>query len=166
MLIGYAYVVADLFHVGHLKHLCACKGLCDKLIVGVLTDAATMEKKQRPIVPYEERLVIVDTDVVLSDCSTVLYEAAIIEKPVILLDWMVKDAILFNLPNTLEAYIYRNDICYHAKSSEELPELIDRALENGVRPHTREFMERLLPTELRGFSGKRTAEILQEVANL
>ncbi len=57
--IGYAYVVADMFHVGHLKHIAACKGLCDKLIVGVLTDEATMEKKPRPIIPFEERLVIV-----------------------------------------------------------------------------------------------------------
>lgn len=54
--IGYAYVVADLIHVGHLNHLEACKRLCDRLVVGVLTDEATMEKKQSPIIPFEERL--------------------------------------------------------------------------------------------------------------
>ena len=59
MNIGYAYVVADMFHVGHLNHIAACKALCDKLIVGVLTDKATMEKKPRPIIPFEERLVVV-----------------------------------------------------------------------------------------------------------
>lgn len=57
--VGYAYVVADIFHIGHLKHLQRCKKKCDKLIVGVLTDEATMEKKRRPIVPYRERLEIV-----------------------------------------------------------------------------------------------------------
>jgi len=57
--IGYAYVVADIFHIGHLKHLQGCKEHCDKLMVGVLTDKATMEKKPKPIIPYKERLEIV-----------------------------------------------------------------------------------------------------------
>jgi cytidyltransferase-like protein len=57
--IGYAYVVADLFHIGHLAHLERCKNLCDKLIVGVLTDEATQEKKRPPIIPFDERLAIV-----------------------------------------------------------------------------------------------------------
>ena len=56
MIIGYAYVCADLIHVGHLNHLEACKKLCDKLVVGVLTDNAVMEKKQKPIISFEERL--------------------------------------------------------------------------------------------------------------
>ena len=56
---GYAYVVADIFHLGHLKHLQRCKKYCDKLIVGVLTDKATMEKKQKPIIGYKERLEII-----------------------------------------------------------------------------------------------------------
>jgi len=59
MKIGYAYVVADIFHMGHLKHLQRCKEFCDILIVGVLTDKATMEKKQKPIISYKERLEIV-----------------------------------------------------------------------------------------------------------
>lgn len=59
MRIGYAYVVADLFHIGHLKHITACRALCDKLIVGVLTDEAAMEKKEKPIISFEERLAII-----------------------------------------------------------------------------------------------------------
>jgi len=57
--IGYAYVVADIFHLGHLQHLLNCKALCDKLFVGVLSDQATMEKKPRPIVSLAERLQII-----------------------------------------------------------------------------------------------------------
>jgi cytidyltransferase-like protein len=56
LVIGYAYVVADLIHIGHLKHLQACRGLCDKLIVGVLTNGATMERKVKPIISFGERL--------------------------------------------------------------------------------------------------------------
>jgi len=59
MIVGYAYVVAELLHIGHKKHLEACKGLCDKLIVGALTDGATMEKKPKPIISFGERLEMV-----------------------------------------------------------------------------------------------------------
>jgi bifunctional ADP-heptose synthase (sugar kinase/adenylyltransferase) len=33
--------------------------MCDILIVGVLTDKATMEMKRKPIMPFEERLFII-----------------------------------------------------------------------------------------------------------
>ena len=59
MKVGYAYVVADLLHIGHLKHLQRCKKYCDILVVGVLTDKATMEKKPKPIIPYKERIEII-----------------------------------------------------------------------------------------------------------
>jgi len=59
VIIGYAYVVADILHEGHLLHLENCKALCDKLIVGVLTDEAVMEKKPRPSIAFEERIQIV-----------------------------------------------------------------------------------------------------------
>ncbi len=59
MIVGYCYLVADLLHIGHLKHLQACKGLCDKLIVGILTDGAVMEKKPKPIISFGERLEMV-----------------------------------------------------------------------------------------------------------
>jgi len=59
MIIGYCYVVGDILHFGHVQHLKNCKALCDKLICGVLTDQATMEKKSRPIIPFKERLELV-----------------------------------------------------------------------------------------------------------
>lgn len=61
IIIGYAYVCADLMHAGHLEHLEFCKKLCDKLIVGVLTNKAVMEKKPRPIFGFEERLRLVQS---------------------------------------------------------------------------------------------------------
>ena len=59
MIIGYAYVVGDIIHEGHLLHLENCKALCDKLIVGVLTDKAVMEMKAAPAIPFEERIQII-----------------------------------------------------------------------------------------------------------
>jgi len=55
----YAYVVADLIHVGHLKHIMLAKAHGDHLIVGVLTDKAAMEKKPRPSIPFWERVMII-----------------------------------------------------------------------------------------------------------
>lgn len=60
--IVYAYVVADLLHVGHIHALENAKsfaGETGKLIVGVLTDEATMEKKPRPTIPFGERMRLV-----------------------------------------------------------------------------------------------------------
>jgi len=51
----YAYVVADLAHRGHLQFLKEAKKQGGKLIVGVLTDKATQQKKPPPIMNYTER---------------------------------------------------------------------------------------------------------------
>ena len=55
----YAYVVADLIHIGHVLHLENCKKFGDTLVVGVLTDEACMEKKAKPIIPFSERMKMV-----------------------------------------------------------------------------------------------------------
>lgn len=57
--VGYAYVVGDILHEGHLLALENCKALCDKLIVGVLTDEAVMEKKSRPVFGFKERQMLI-----------------------------------------------------------------------------------------------------------
>jgi len=59
LIIGYAYVVGDILHFGHIQHLKNCKALCDKLIVGVLTDKSCMEKKPKPIISFKERIELV-----------------------------------------------------------------------------------------------------------
>jgi cytidyltransferase-like protein len=56
MKIVYAYVCGDILHTGHLLQLQNGKALGDKLIVGVLTDEAIMEKKQAPAIPFTERM--------------------------------------------------------------------------------------------------------------
>lgn len=58
--IGYTTGVFDMFHIGHLNILKKAKAQCDKLIVGVTTDALCMQRKQKqPIIPEAERMEIV-----------------------------------------------------------------------------------------------------------
>lgn len=59
MVIGYTAGVFDLFHIGHLTLLKNCKGLCDKLIVGVTVDELVSYKGKHALIPFEERIEIV-----------------------------------------------------------------------------------------------------------
>jgi len=57
--IVYSYYVLDIIHDGHLemlKNSKAIAGVDGKLIVGILTDEAVMEKKPRPVMPFDQRL--------------------------------------------------------------------------------------------------------------
>ena len=61
MKIVYTYVVGDLLHIGHIIYLENAKALGDKLVVGVLTDRAVMEKKPKPTIGFLERMRIVQS---------------------------------------------------------------------------------------------------------
>ena len=61
MRIVYAYVCGDIIHIGHLRQLENGKAMGDKLIVGVLTDEAVMEKKPKPVISFSERMAIVSS---------------------------------------------------------------------------------------------------------
>ena len=55
----YSYYVLDIVHKGHLlmmKNAKSIAGNDGKLIAGILTDEAVMEKKSRPTLPFEERI--------------------------------------------------------------------------------------------------------------
>lgn len=59
--LGYTTGVFDLFHIGHLNILKKSKEQCEYLIVGVSTDELVQGyKKKLPIIPYEERIAIVE----------------------------------------------------------------------------------------------------------
>ncbi|HDM33021.1 MAG TPA: ADP-heptose synthase, partial [Deltaproteobacteria bacterium] len=59
MRLVYSYYVLDIVHRGHLlmmRNAKAIAGEDGKLIVGILTDEAVMEKKPKPILSFEERM--------------------------------------------------------------------------------------------------------------
>lgn len=61
MKVVYAYVCGDILHEGHLLFLENAKALGDKLIVGVLTDEAVIEKKRKPVVSFRERVRLIQS---------------------------------------------------------------------------------------------------------
>ena len=59
--IGYIAGVFDLFHVGHLNLIENAESMCEHLVVGVLTDELVVHfKKHLPVIPFEERIRIVE----------------------------------------------------------------------------------------------------------
>jgi len=60
MRVGYAPGVFDLFHIGHLNILKHASTLCDRLVVGVVSDEMAVRAKGiTPVIPLAERLEIV-----------------------------------------------------------------------------------------------------------
>ncbi len=56
---GYTTGVFDLFHIGHLNLLRRAKKQCDYLIVGVSSDDLVGYKNKRAVIPFEERIQII-----------------------------------------------------------------------------------------------------------
>lgn len=88
LIIGYAYIVGDILHFGHIQYLRNCKALCDKLIVGVLTDEAVMEKKPKPAIGFKERFELT------SELKSV--DAVVVQEK-----YSPKDNVLFLKPDML-----------------------------------------------------------------
>jgi len=58
-IIGFTSGVFDLFHIGHLNILKRASSLCDRLIVGVTIDELVEYKNVKNIIPFSERIEIV-----------------------------------------------------------------------------------------------------------
>jgi len=54
-IIAYAYACFDIIHKGHIKHLINAKSKCDKLVCGVLTNNAILQRKPAPTINFDER---------------------------------------------------------------------------------------------------------------
>jgi len=62
--IVYSYYVLDILHQGHILMMKNAKALAGKdgtLIIGILTDEATMEKKAKPTLSFSERMLLAES---------------------------------------------------------------------------------------------------------
>ena len=86
--------------------------------------------------PTQEKLL--ESNIVVSDFGTLVYEAWTLGKPVIFPRWILKDNIQKYLKNSAEAYIMENRIGYHADSLEEMITIIES--NPHITPDVDEFM--------------------------
>jgi len=103
-------------------------------------------------------------DVVISDCSSTLYEAWALGIPVVFPDWLVRENILNGFPKSFEHQIYSEQIGYHVQNQANLWQTIRLAYANGMDNKAIEFIEGILPKRLRGTSGKAMADTLLELS--
>lgn len=71
---GYADMVCDLLHWGHIEFLKTCKSYCDYLIVGVDNDDVAAARKRRPIIPFDKRIEVLKAIVYVDEVRDSLSE--------------------------------------------------------------------------------------------
>lgn len=116
-------------------------------------------KKNTPVLQE-----LADADVVISDGSSVIYEALALGLPVVFPDWIVKDGVLKKWPISFTAQIYQDGIGYHAKTFKQMINQIYKAIDRGIRNKDKGFIDGIFPPDLRGNSGKATALALKKIA--
>ncbi|MFA5324505.1 MAG: hypothetical protein WC373_17645 [Smithella sp.] len=100
-----------------------------------------------------------DADAVISDTSSVIYEALALGIPVILTKWLVKE--IYGTERDIYSRKKGNEVCWLANSPEEIVTYLNRIKAGlGQGPNAKEFMAGVFPEELRGRSGKKAAEVL------
>jgi len=112
---------------------------------------------------------LVDSDVVIADAGSTLYEAWILGKPVIFPDWLCKKDVLNHFKkdqNNLEYLIYSKNIGYHATDIEDLNRLIPIAIEKGMKDEEKEFIEGICPEITRGVAGNNAAKAIKEIQSI
>ena len=112
---AYTYGVFDMFHIGHLNLFKRIKDNFHKLIVGVHNDEQVMTYKNKPTIPYQERLEIVKSCKYVDD----VYENADLIVSDTLLDRIKADYVVAGREN--EEYIKK----YYRVNTDKL-HLIER----------------------------------------
>ena len=111
---------------------------------------------------------LLEADIVIADAGSTLYEAWILDKPVIFPDWIcAKDTMNHFKTDSanFEYQIYSKKIGYHAKDMTDMIKLFDIALSDGMKNLEKEFIEEIYPTDLRGKAGQTAAKQILELAN-
>jgi CDP-glycerol glycerophosphotransferase (TagB/SpsB family) len=101
---------------------------------------------------------LVESDIVISDFGTLVYEAWALGKQVIFPSWIIGSRIIEYMPNSGEGYIFRKRIGLHANSIDDVHDFLDSTPPFDEK--LKEFLNDYLEPEYRGSSGKRIAQLL------
>ena len=127
-----------------------------------LTKAIDTPKK-RDKIPVTQDLI--DADIVITDYTSVIYEAWALGKPVIFPRWLTGDRVTEKARTCAEAQIYRDWIGHHPKSFAELLALIKRGRDLDLGPGVDAFMRAYIDNYPTGQSGRKTARLLERLAD-
>lgn len=105
---------------------------------------------------------LVESDYVISDFGTMVYEAWALGIPVIFPRWILKDKITTYIKGSAEAFIFENNIGLHANSIEEVHMFIEQGY--GIGDEVKQFMEDYLPEKYLGCSGEAIANLLRTLS--
>ena len=100
----------------------------------------------------------VGADVVIADGGSTIFEAWALGIPVVFPSWIT--AAGHRGSGTIEAAIYAKKIGSHCWRAYDLPRLVKIAARDGMRDEEVWVIEKILPTEYRGVSGRLHAEFL------
>lgn len=132
-------------------HLNALKAQFD---VTEVIDARNKDGK----IPVTKELIA--ADIVITDYTSVMYEAWALGKPVIFPRWLTGDRILQKASRSAEAHIYKNRIGHHVDSLADLIALLKKGPGIGLGPGVDAFMADYLDNWHDGSSAKAIARVL------
>lgn len=92
---------------------------------------------------------LIKADVVVSDCSSIIYEAWHLNKPVVFLDWMVKGFIAQHYPKSAENEIYTKGIGRHANNMIDAIKMIREAAKYGITYDEKDMLDKISSLSLR-----------------
>lgn len=104
-------------------------------------------------------------DMVITDYTSVMYEAWALGKPVLFLRWLTGDRILRKAPRCAEAHVYRNRIGHHVDSFDDLIPLLKQGRALGLGPGVDAFMADYLDNWRGTSSARAVARILARQAD-
>lgn len=103
-----------------------------------------------------------ESDIVVADFGTTVYEAWALGKPVIFPRWLLADRISEHMPSTAEAYIFEHRIGYHPDSFDEMVDILRAG--PVITHEVREFLDDYLEPAYLGRSSARVAAVLLQIA--
>jgi CDP-glycerol glycerophosphotransferase (TagB/SpsB family) len=132
----------------------------DKLGEHFETTVSLHPRNRKDKAPTDQLLL--ESDVVVSDFGTMVYEAWALGKQVIFPSWLMRDKMLEYGNKSAESVIFRDLIGLHATSFDNMCELINTDIKNDER--SQKFIDEYLDPAYFGCSGKRVANLLVELA--
>ena len=134
----------------------------------VITSLHPTSKMHNNIKQLPTMKALLEADIIIADAGSTLYEAWILNKPVIFPDWICAKDTMNHFktdPANFEYQIYSKKIGYHAKDMKDMIKLFDIALSDGMKDLEKEFIEKIYPSKLRGKAGETAAKQILELAN-